>query len=93
MKFRNLTYLGARARHAEISLPRRQRITVTWWQDAAVGQAVEHAAGTAVVQRVSGDGRIRPGADGALTVHAQQVIPAASLAEIEGAVASMREGA
>lgn len=65
----DVTYLGARARVVvvrEDGRPNGERAVVTLWRDKAVGQKVEHPAGTITYKRIVGDDHIDAGYEGAL---------------------------
>lgn len=56
-KLRTVTYLGVPARVGMTKLPRGRNLSETHWDGDAVGQPVEHLAGTVVFKILSGDFR------------------------------------
>jgi hypothetical protein len=73
-KLRKVTYLGVPARVGMIKLSNGRSLSETHWDGNAVGQPVEHPAGTVVFKILSGDFR-----QGTGVVHEQIVLdPAAA---------------
>ena len=77
---KGLTYLGVPA-DLRTYLPKPgskdtgRRVTALLWRDKAVGQDVEHEAGTLVLHYCTGDGRYVVDHPKALRVFAEKVIP------------------
>ena len=59
IKYLSTSYLGQKAFRREVRKagPQGERVILTHWVDAAIGQPIEHPAGTTTLRRITGTER------------------------------------